>query len=163
MGLIYGRRHRYEIPQPDGSSKTEELGFRLLTNGGAVVYPFVEDYAEMSLAARLIPLKVADIPTNDKVTVAAEGVATVVIGNDMPSMVAAARYFEGKGNEIVSGLIQRCTREEIDKFERDVYSISGIRRLHSVDDVLAELKQKGYKLIILSNIDNEIIKRSIKC
>ena len=106
MGLIFGRKHKYEMPQPDGTTKTEELGFRLLTNGGAVVYPFVEDYVQMSLGARLIPLKVADIPTQDKVTVAAEGVATVVIGNDMPSMVAAARYFEGKEDEEINRIIK---------------------------------------------------------
>jgi len=41
-------------------------------------------------------------------------------------------------------------------------SIYNWRPFQETHDILAELKQKGYKLIILSNIDNEIIKKSIK-
>lgn len=40
-------------------------------------------------------------------------------------------------------------------------SIYGWQPFPETHDVLAELKRKSYKLIILSNIDNEIIKRSI--
>ena len=42
VGIIYGRKQTYEVPGPDGP-KQEKLGFRLLTGGGALVYPFVED------------------------------------------------------------------------------------------------------------------------
>src|SRR3989344_9239437 len=40
VGIIYGRKQTYEISGPDGQLKPEKLGFRLLTGGGAVVYPF---------------------------------------------------------------------------------------------------------------------------
>ncbi|MBI4089093.1 MAG: haloacid dehalogenase type II [Candidatus Levybacteria bacterium] len=45
------------------------------------------------------------------------------------------------------------------EFADSIYNWQPFPETH---DVLAELKQKGYKLIILSNIDNEIIKRSIE-
>ncbi|MBI2674441.1 MAG: hypothetical protein HYX22_01760 [Candidatus Yanofskybacteria bacterium] len=52
VGIIYGRKQIYEIPQQDGTVKQEKLGFRLLTGGGALVLPFLEDYAELDLSAR---------------------------------------------------------------------------------------------------------------
>lgn len=45
------------------------------------------------------------------------------------------------------------------EFADSIYNWQPFPETH---DVLAELKRKGYKLIILSNIDNEIIKRSIE-
>ena len=44
-------------------------------------------------------------------------------------------------------------------FADSIYNWQPFQETH---DILAKLKRKGYKLIILSNIDNEIIKRSIK-
>lgn len=45
------------------------------------------------------------------------------------------------------------------EFADSIYNWQPFSETH---DVLAELKQKGYKLIILSNIDNGIIKKSIE-
>ena len=45
------------------------------------------------------------------------------------------------------------------EFADSIYSWQPFPETH---DVLAELKQKSYKLIILSNIDNEIIKKSVE-
>src|SRR3990167_3483957 len=53
--------------------------------------------------------------------------------------------FKGKGRETVFALIQKCTYEEIDRFERNVYAVSGIQIVASVDAILAELNRKfGY-------------------
>lgn len=49
--------------------------------------------------------------------------------------------------------------EDALEFADSIYSWQPFPETH---DVLAELKQNSYKLIILSNIDNEIIKRSIE-
>ena len=49
--------------------------------------------------------------------------------------------------------------EDAFEFADSIYNWQPFPETH---DVLAELKQNGYKLIILSNIDNEVIKRSIK-
>ena len=45
------------------------------------------------------------------------------------------------------------------EFADSIYNWQPLPETH---DVLAELKQKGYRLVILSNIDNGIIKRSIE-
>src|SRR3989338_10936101 len=102
VGIIYGRKQTYEVPQLDGTVKQEKLGFRLLTGGGALVYPFVEEYAEMDLSARLIPLEVKQIPTQGGVMIDARGTATVMIGTDTSSLITAARNFEGKSNESIN-------------------------------------------------------------
>jgi len=44
-------------------------------------------------------------------------------------------------------------------FADSIYNWQPFQETH---DILAKLKRKGYKLIILSNIDNEIIKKSIE-
>lgn len=49
--------------------------------------------------------------------------------------------------------------EDALEFADSIYSWQPFPETH---EVLAELKRKGYKIIILSNIDNEIIKRSIE-
>ena len=49
--------------------------------------------------------------------------------------------------------------EDALEFADSIYKWQPFPETH---DVLAELKQRDYKLIILSNIDNEIIKRSIE-
>ncbi len=49
--------------------------------------------------------------------------------------------------------------EDALEFANSIYSWQPFSEIH---DVLAKLKDKGYKLIILSNIDNEIIKKSIE-
>lgn len=45
------------------------------------------------------------------------------------------------------------------EFADSIYNWQPFPETH---DVLAQLKQRGYKLVILSNIDNQIIKRSIE-
>lgn len=48
--------------------------------------------------------------------------------------------------------------EDTLEFTDSIYNWQPFPETH---DILAELKRRGYKLIILSNIDNEIIKKSI--
>lgn len=49
--------------------------------------------------------------------------------------------------------------EDALEFADSIYSWQPFAETH---DTLAKLKDKGYKLVILSNIDNEIIKRSVE-
>lgn len=65
--------------------------------------------------------------------------------------LSAKKLFKQEGFDI--------SDEDALEFADSIYSWQPFPETH---DVLAGLKQKGYKLIILSNIDNEIIKRSIE-
>ena len=65
--------------------------------------------------------------------------------------LAAKRLLKSEGFEL--------SNEDALHFADSIYSWQPFPETHST---LAELKKKGYKLIILSNIDNEIIKRSIE-
>jgi len=65
--------------------------------------------------------------------------------------LSAKKLFKLKGFDI--------SNEDASEFADSIYFWQPFPETH---DVLDKLKQKGYKLIILSNIDNEIIKRSIE-
>lgn len=65
--------------------------------------------------------------------------------------LSAKKLFKQEGFDI--------SNEDALDFADSIYSWQPFPETH---DVLTVLKQKGYKLIILSNIDNEIIKKSIE-
>src|SRR3989338_541327 len=150
VGIIYGRKQTYEITGPDGQSRQEKLGFRLLTGGGAVVYPFVEDYAEMDLSARLIQLEVRKIPTQGGVMVNAKGTATVMIGTDTPSLITAARSFEGKRGEEVNQIIR-------ENLEGQLRSILGTL---SIEDLVSD-REKLNKAV-LKEAETELLKLGLR-
>src|SRR3989338_6271834 len=150
VGIIYGRKQTYEITGPDGQSRQEKLGFRFLTGGGAVVYPFVEDYAEMDLSARLIQLEVRKIPTQGGVMVNAKGTATVMIGTDTPSLITAARSFEGKRGEEVNQIIR-------ENLEGQLRSILGTL---SIEDLISD-REKLNKAV-LKEAETELLKLGLR-
>lgn len=65
--------------------------------------------------------------------------------------LSAKKLFKQEGFDILN--------EDALVFADSIYNWQPFPETH---DVLAQLKQKGYKLIILSNIDNEIVKKSIE-
>ena len=150
VGIIYGRKQAYEIPQSDGTVKQEKLGFRLLTGGGALVYPFVEDYAELDLSARLIPLEVKQIPTQGGVMIDARGTATVVIGTDTSSLITAARNFEGKKEQDIN----QIARENL---EGQLRSILGTL---TVEDLIGERKKLNEA--VLEGAESELLKLGLR-
>src|SRR3989338_3913237 len=149
-GIIYGRKQAYEIPQSDGTVKQEKLGFRLLTGGGALVSPFVEDYAELDLSARLIPLEVKQIPTQGGVMIDARGTATVVIGTDTSSLITAARNFEGKKEE----QINQIARENL---EGQLRSILGTL---TVEELIGDRKKLNEG--VLDGAESELLKLGLR-
>src|SRR3990167_8486376 len=150
VGIIYGRKQTYEIPGLDGQVKQEKLGFRLLTGGGALVYPFVEDYAELDLSARLIPLEVKQIPTQGGVMIDARGTATVVIGTDTSSLITAARNFEGKRSEEIN----QIARENL---EGQLRSILGTL---TVEELIGDRKKLNEG--VLEGAESELLKLGLR-
>lgn len=139
LGILYGRKRKYKVTDPDGKSQDVEVGFRLLTNGGSIVIPILESYVEMNLGARLIPLNVADIPTQNKVSVAAQGTATVSIGNNENSMITAARRFQGHSEEDINNII----KENLEGQLRSILGTLTIEELISEREKLNEAVLKG--------------------
>lgn len=139
LGILYGRKRKYKVTGPDGQSQEVEVGFRLLTNGGSIVIPILESYVEMNLGARLIPLNVQDIPTQNKVSVAAQGTATVSIGNNENSMITAARRFQGHTEEEINNI----TRENLEGQLRSILGTLTIEELISEREKLNEAVLKG--------------------
>ena len=150
VGIIYGRKQTYEVPQLDGTVKQEKLGFRLLTGGGALVYPFVEEYAEMDLSARLIPLEVKQIPTQGGVMIDARGTATVMIGTDTSSLITAARNFEGKSNESINQIAK-------ENLEGQLRSILGTL---TVEELIGDRKKLNEG--VLEGAETELLKLGLR-
>lgn len=150
VGIIYGRKQTYDLPGAEGHMRQEKLGFRLLTGGGALVYPFVEDYAELDLGARLIPLEVKQIPTQGGVMIDARGTATVVIGTDTSSLITAARNFEGKKEE----QINQIARENL---EGQLRSILGTL---TVEELIGDRKKLNEG--VLEGAESELLKLGLR-
>ena len=150
VGIIYGRKQTYDLPGLNGEIKKEKLGFRLLTGGGALVYPFIEAYAELDLGARLIPLEVKQIPTQGGVMIDARGTATVVIGTDTSSLITAARNFEGKKEE----QINQIARENL---EGQLRSILGTL---TVEELIGDRKKLNEG--VLEGAESELLKLGLR-
>ncbi len=150
VGIIYGRKNTYEVTGADGTKKKEELGFRLLTGGGALVWPFFEDYSELRLDARLIPLEVKDIPTEGGVMVNARGTATVVIGSDMATLIAAVRTFEGKKDEDINTIIR-------ENLEGQLRSILGTL---TIENLIGN--RESLNRAVLSGAETELLKIGVR-
>jgi flotillin len=106
VGVVYGRKNTITVQTTEGA-KQEVIGFRLLTGGGKVIWPIVEEYNEMELGVRGIEFDVEDIPTADGVRVTVSGIAALRIGHDQDSLIAAARNFGDKTDSQIDALLQR--------------------------------------------------------
>ena len=150
VGVIYGTKHKVEVPQPDGSVKAETVGFRLVTGGGAIIWPIFQSYAELGLEARIIPLEVRNVPNTDGVLVSVEGVATVSIGTEQAMLIAAARNFQGKSDDTISDTIRQ-------NMEGQLRAIVGTMSIEQLIKDRAVLNEK-----VLEGAEMELVKLGVK-
>src|SRR3954462_659937 len=69
VGVFYGRRYK--------DATGQVLGYLVLTGGGRIQMPLVEDYMEMSTSAFQIEIDETGIPNKDNVRLTVRGVASV--------------------------------------------------------------------------------------
>lgn len=74
VGIFYGRKYRWA----DGS----ERGYMLVTGGGRVQRPVVEEYLELPTTAFQVPIQEEEIPNADNVKFTVVGVATCKVSTD---------------------------------------------------------------------------------
>lgn len=113
VGIVYGRKHRIQVPDGSGGTRTEEVGFQILTGGGKVIYPIVERYDELSLLARQIELAVEDVPTKEGVKVGAKAAATVAVGSEQANIIAAVRNFQGMSDQEINRMINQIMEGQL--------------------------------------------------
>ncbi len=99
--VIYGRGKTVFA----AGGKVEKVGVRLVTGGGALIWPIVEDFDFLDLTVMTIPKAKDEVYTVDGVPIRLDWVAQVQIDSDEISLLTAARAFLGRTREEVKNVI----------------------------------------------------------
>jgi hypothetical protein len=115
-------------------------GKRVVSGGGTVVFPLLQQTSELSLEARIIDIKSPEILTQDKVPLAVEVVATVRIGSLQDDIIKASERFLGKSDEE----IDKNIKEILEGHTIEVIAKTPLQQLlHDRESVLAEVNKSA--------------------
>jgi flotillin len=153
--IVYGRKHRMKVVQPDGSEAEETFGFHVVTGGGKLIVPVLEACAELDLRARGIEFTVENIPTKDGVRVNASGIATVHISREQIHLVSAAQNFEDKKDADIDDLLTKIMAGQLRAIlgKMSIESLIGERdklNQNVLEVAETELLKLGVKIDILT-------------
>lgn len=109
IGVFYGRR--YVSKGVDG--QPVERGFSVVTGGGRILMPIVEQYQEMSTAAFQVEISETDVPTSKNVPVQIIAVATCRISPNPDEQSNAVQAFLGKEDREISSTINQILRGHV--------------------------------------------------
>ncbi|MEZ4503308.1 MAG: SPFH domain-containing protein [Dehalococcoidia bacterium] len=157
--VISGRRHN--IRGADGSRQT--VGYRIVRNGGAFVFPIVEQYQRMSLHVISTEVRTHNAISKEGVPLTVVGTALFkVSSDDLGIMNAAERYLGRRREEIerdvqavleghLRGVCGQLTPEEI-------YQDRTAFQSQIAEQAQAELSQMGITLdtLTLREISDEV-------
>ncbi len=101
--VIYGRGKT--IFSEDGMAG--KVGVRLVTGGGAMVLPVLEDFGYLDLTVMIIAKAKDEVYTVDGVPIRLDWVAQVQIKSDEHSLLTAARAFLGRSRDDVKNVISQ--------------------------------------------------------
>jgi hypothetical protein len=115
-------------------------GKRVVSGGGTVVFPLLQQTSELSLEARIIDIKSPEILTQDKVPLAVEVVATVRIGSLQDDIIKASERFLGKSDEE----IDKNIKEILEGHTIEVIAKTPLQQLlYNRESVLAEVNKSA--------------------
>jgi len=92
IGVFYGRKYAAK----DAQGNAIERGFKIVTGGGKILLPIVEQYQVMSTAAFQVEIEEMDVPTAKNVPVQIKAVATCRISSNPDEQSNAVQAFLGK-------------------------------------------------------------------
>ncbi|MEI6236460.1 MAG: SPFH domain-containing protein [Planctomycetota bacterium] len=98
VGIFYGRKYK----GLDG----HEVGFRVVSGGGALQLPIVESLQVMSTAVFQFAIDETGIPNKDNVRVEVKGVATCKISTAAEDLRSAAAAFLGKEPDAIESMVK---------------------------------------------------------
>jgi flotillin len=146
--IISGRKKK--IKTADG--RTEEVGFRIRSGGGAFILPLVEKVDLLSLEIITLDITTPEVYTRPGVPIVVDGVAQIKIGGDEGSIRTAAEQFLGMPTQQIKdialqtveghlrAIVGTMTIEEIYK-NRDQFA-------SSVQEVaVSDLANMGLKIV----------------
>jgi hypothetical protein len=115
-------------------------GKRVVTGGGTIVFPLVEQALELSLEAKLIEIKTQEILTQDKVPISIQAVATVKIGNLPEDISKASETLLGKTEQQIEKIIKEILEGHI----IDVVAKTSLQKLlHDREALVAEVNKSA--------------------
>jgi len=103
--VIFGRKKRIEVSNPDGTTSKVEKGYRVVTGGGVFKIPILEEIQFMNLSNRMLNVKVVDAPNKDGVMTTVEGVANVKFASEMNLLRVAVERFLGRPDRDIDQII----------------------------------------------------------
>lgn len=151
IGIFFGRKYTWTDPV-DGKAKVR--GFRIVAGGGSLLWPFFEDYQELSTAAFQTSIGEKNIPNKDNVKISVDGIATCKISSAPEDLHNAAMAFLGKTDEHINTFVNNILighlrsiigKLDIDEIlrQRDTFN----RRV--IEESTEELKRLGIQIITL--------------
>src|ERR1043165_5632818 len=150
VGIFYGRKYRYK----DSQGREQIRGFRVVSGGGSMLVPIVENLQIMSTAAFQSKIDEKGIPNKDNVKINVMGVATCKISSIPEDLQNAAAAFLGKQPTEIEGFVKNILlghlrsiigKMNIDQIlrERDTFN------KQVVTESSEELKRLGVQVITL--------------
>jgi len=146
ISIINGILSLYRKVPPNKALIISGLGLggksRVVTGGGALVFPIIHVAQEISLEARIIDIKSPQILTLDKVPLSVEAVATVKINAVGDNILRAAERFLGKTDQEVDKNI----KEILEGHTREVIAKTRLQQLlHDRDTFIKEVNNSAAK------------------
>ena len=151
IGIFFGRKYKWTDPT-DNAVKVR--GFRIVAGGGSLLWPFVEEFQELSTAAFQTSIGEKNIPNKDNVKISVDGIATCKISSAPEDLHNAAMAFLGKTEEHINMFVNNILighlrsiigKLDIDEIlrQRDTFN----RRV--IEESTEELKRLGIQIITL--------------
>ena len=151
IGIFFGRKYKWVDPT---DNQTKVRGFRIVAGGGALLFPFLEEFQELSTAAFQTSIGEKNIPNKDNVKISVDGIATCKISSAPEDLHNAAMAFLGKTDEHINMFVNNILighlrsiigKLDIDEIlrQRDTFN----RRV--IEESTEELKRLGIQIITL--------------
>lgn len=151
IGIFFGRKYKWTDPTDD---KVKVRGFRIVAGGGSLLWPFFEEFQELSTAAFQTSIGEKNIPNKDNVKISVDGIATCKISSAPEDLHNAAMAFLGKTEEHINAFVNNILighlrsiigKLDIDEIlrQRDTFN----RRV--IEESTEELKRLGIQIITL--------------
>ncbi len=113
IGVFYGRKYAYTFTDAAGGTKVGQRGFHIVTGGGKILLPVVEQYQVMSTAAFQVAIQEEGVPTAKNVPVKIEAMATCRISPNPDEQANAVQAFLGKTPDAISSTVSEILRGHV--------------------------------------------------
>ncbi len=152
--VISGRKHTILDPV---SGEQEQVGFRIVKGGGAIIWPVVERVDVLSLEIMTIEVQTPEVYTEQGVPVTVDGVAQVKIRGDEVSIRTAAEQFLSQSNQE----IKTVAHETLAGHLRAILGTMTVEDIYKDRDAFAQRVQ-DVSGVDMANMGLEIVSFTIK-